>query len=72
MSSFVIVIDNKVSNTVIAESHDDAVALFGDSVIEYDPAVLLPKIGWDVVDGEIIDPNPNIVPEQEVFEVPEA
>jgi hypothetical protein len=71
MSNFVIVVDNKVSNMVVAESHDDAVALFGDSVIEYDPAVILPKSGWDVVDGEIIDPDP-LITETQIFEAPEA
>jgi hypothetical protein len=71
MSNFVIVVDNKVSNMVIAESYDDAVALFGNSVIEYDPAVILPKSGWDVVDGEIVDPDP-LVTEEEIFEAPEA
>jgi hypothetical protein len=64
MYNFVIVVDNKVSNTVIADSHDDAVTLFGDSIIEYDPAVILPVIGWEVIDGEIINPNPNIPLEQ--------
>jgi hypothetical protein len=64
MSNFVIVVDNKISNVIVAESHDDAVALFGDSIIEYDPAIILPIIGWDIVDGEIVDPNPNIAPEQ--------
>jgi hypothetical protein len=71
MSNFVIVVDNKVSNMVIADSHDDAVALFGNSVVEYDPAVILPKNGWDVVDGAIIDPDP-LTTEQEIFEAPEA
>jgi hypothetical protein len=71
MSNFVIVVDNKVSNMFIADSYNDAVALFGDNVIEYDPAVILPKSGWDVVDGEIVDPDPLITAEQ-IFEAPEA
>lgn len=62
MSNFVIFVDNKVSNLVVADSEDDAIALFGNNVIEYDPAVMLPKVGWDIIDGQIVDPNPNPEP----------
>lgn len=68
MSNFVIVVDNKVSNIVIADSYDDAVALFGESVIEYDPALILPKNGWEIVGGEIIDPNPFVLSVEQLEE----
>lgn len=64
MSNFAVIENGIIKNLILCDSKEIAEELSGLDCIQYDTTEISPQCGWEVVDGEIIDPNPPIVLEE--------
>jgi hypothetical protein len=68
--NFIVVKDNKVENLIVADSLENAESLLGLTCIEYDSALVNPKIGQSIENNEVVDLEvyPILVIEEELGE----
>jgi len=57
MAEFAVIEDNKIINLIVADDKETAELVSGKACIEFDIQTIRPVIGWDIVDGVIIDPS---------------
>jgi hypothetical protein len=67
MSNFAVIENGIIKNLIICDSKEIAEELTGLDCIQYDTTEISPECGWEVVDGEIINPNPQIAQEEVVY-----
>jgi len=66
MGLFAVVENGIITNLIVADSKEVAELVSGHSCVEYAEGTHV-DLGWEVIDGSIIDPNPeeiNYYPEE--------
>ena len=68
MSHFAVIEDNAIVNLIVAEDLETAESVSGKTCVEYNQDEVLPAIGWELVDGSVVDPNPKDIEYIEIAE----
>jgi hypothetical protein len=76
MAPFAVIESNVIINLIQADSLEDAESITEKQCIEYtipfDYYTTSPQIGWELVDGQIVNPvNPPPLPDESEEETPE-
>lgn len=64
MLNFIVIKDDEVCNLIVADSKDMAEKISGQICIEYDNTKINPKIGDSVADGQVVDVETYLTPEE--------
>lgn len=64
MLNFIVVKDDEIFNLIVADSKDMAEKISGGTCIEYDNTKINPKIGDSVINGQVVDVETYLTPEE--------